>query len=142
MLAQSFWVKPTCRDGQAIYRRITTCLGQRLIHSGIQIAFLVGSSGGAAAAVSAGLSSFEIGTDIGGSIRFPASFCGIYGHKPSFGVVPSTGYIDARLEGTTEADVNVIGPMARSAEDLELLLELMLRKEGLLVASLAEPLKM
>ena len=53
-----------------------------------------GSSGGAAAAVSAGLSSFEIGTDIGGSIRFPAAFCGIYGHKPSFGIVPSMGYID------------------------------------------------
>ncbi len=98
-----------------------------------------GSSGGAAAAVSAGLSSFEIGTDIGGSIRFPASFCGIYGHKPSFGIVPSTGYIDHEVGGTTEADVNVIGPMARSAEDLELLLELMLRKEGPLVASLAEP---
>ena len=98
-----------------------------------------GSSGGAAAAVSAGLSSFEIGTDIGGSIRFPASFCGIYGHKPSFGVVPSTGYIDHEAGGTTEADVNVIGPMARSAEDLELLLKLMLRKEGPLVASLAEP---
>ena len=98
-----------------------------------------GSSGGAAAAVSAGLSSFEIGTDIGGSIRFPASFCGIYGHKPSFGIVPSTGYIDHEAGGTTEADVNVIGPMARSAEDLELLLELMLRKEGPLVASLAEP---
>ena len=95
-----------------------------------------GSSGGAAAAVSAGLSSFEIGTDIGGSVRFPASFCGIYGHKPSFGVVPSTGYIDHVLGGTTEADVNVIGPMARSADDLELLLELMLRKEGPLVTSL------
>ncbi len=96
-----------------------------------------GSSGGAAAAVSAGLSAFEIGTDIGGSIRFPASFCGIYGHKPSFGLVPSTGYIDHELGGTTEADVNVIGPMARSAEDLEMLLELMMRKEGPLVASLS-----
>jgi len=98
-----------------------------------------GSSGGAAAAVSAGLTSFEIGTDIGGSIRFPASFCGTFGHKPSFGVVPSTGYIDHEFGGTTEADVNVIGPIARSAEDLELLLELMLRKDGPLVASLAEP---
>ena len=98
-----------------------------------------GSSGGAAAAVSAGLSSFEIGTDIGGSIRFPASFCGIFGHKPSFGIVPSTGYIDHQAGGTIEADVNVIGPMARTAEDLELLLKLMLRKEGPLVASLAEP---
>ena len=100
-----------------------------------------GSSGGAAAAVATGMSSFEIGTDIGGSIRFPASFCGIFGHKPSFGVVPSTGYIDHESGGTTEADVNVIGPLARSAEDLELLLDLMLRKEGPLVASLAEPPK-
>ncbi len=98
-----------------------------------------GSSGGAAAAVSAGLTSFEIGTDIGGSIRFPASFCGTFGHKPSFGVVPSTGYIDHEFGGTTEADVNVIGPIARSAEDLELLLDLMLRENGPLVASLAEP---
>ena len=97
-----------------------------------------GSSGGAAAAVSAGLSSFEIGTDIGGSIRFPASFCGIYGHKPSFGIVPSTGYIDHEAGGTTEADVNVIGPMARSGEDLEILLDLMLRKDRPLIASLSE----
>ncbi|MBA57984.1 MAG: amidase [Gammaproteobacteria bacterium] len=95
-----------------------------------------GSSGGAAAAVSAGLTSFEIGTDIGGSIRFPASFCGTFGHKPSFGIVPSTGYIDHTLGGTTEADVNVIGPIARSAEDLELLLKLMLRKNGPLLPSL------
>ena len=98
-----------------------------------------GSSGGAAAAVAAGLTAFEIGTDIGGSIRFPAAFCGIYGHKPSFGVVPSTGYIDHESGGTTEADVNVIGPLARSADDLELLLDLMLRKQGPLVACLNPP---
>ncbi|HIC34943.1 MAG TPA: hypothetical protein EYO78_09055, partial [Gammaproteobacteria bacterium] len=70
-----------------------------------------GSSGGAAAAVAAGLSSFEIGTDIGGSIRFPASFCGVFGHKPSWGVVPSTGYLDHEAGGTIEADVNVHGPI-------------------------------
>lgn len=98
-----------------------------------------GSSGGAAAAVAAGLTGFEIGTDIGGSIRIPASFCGIYGHKPSFGVVPSTGYLDHEAGGTTEADVNVLGPLARSAEDLELLLELIMRQDGPLVASLAPP---
>lgn len=96
-----------------------------------------GSSGGAAAAVSAGLTSFEIGTDIGGSIRFPSSFCGVFGHKPSWGVVPSTGYLDHEAGGTTEADINVLGPIARSAEDLELLLGLLLRKQGPLVASLA-----
>ena len=98
-----------------------------------------GSSGGAAAAVAAGLTSFEIGTDIGGSIRFPSSFCGVFGHKPSWGVVPSTGYLDHEAGGRAEADVNVLGPIARSAEDLELLLDVVLRKDGPLVAALAPP---
>ena len=98
-----------------------------------------GSSGGAGAAVAAGLTSFEIGTDIGGSIRIPSSFCGVFGHKPSFGIVPSTGYLDHPLGGTTEADINVIGPIARSAEDLELLLAILLRKDRPLVADLAPP---
>ena len=98
-----------------------------------------GSSGGAAAAVAAGLSSFEIGTDIGGSIRFPASFCGVFGHKPSWGVVPSTGYLDHEAGGTIEADVNVHGPIARSAGDLEMLLKVLVRKDGPLVAALAPP---
>ncbi|HJN93486.1 MAG TPA: amidase family protein, partial [Dehalococcoidia bacterium] len=88
-----------------------------------------GSSGGAACAVAAGLTSFEIGTDIGGSIRFPSAFCGVFGHKPSFGIIPSTGYLDHTLGGTTEADVNVVGPIARSADDLELLLNVLTRKE-------------
>ncbi|MDG2113796.1 MAG: amidase family protein, partial [Actinomycetota bacterium] len=96
-----------------------------------------GSSGGAAAAVAMGFSSFEIGTDIGGSIRFPAAFNGIWGHKPSFGVVPSTGYLDHADGGTTEADVNVIGPLARSADDLDLLLGLLARNEAPWVAQLA-----
>jgi amidase len=95
-----------------------------------------GSSGGAAAAVATGLTSFEIGTDIGGSIRFPSSFCGVFGHKPSWNVVPSTGYIDHVNGGTTEADVNVLGPIARSAEDLELLLGILMRRDGPLVAQL------
>lgn len=95
-----------------------------------------GSSGGAAAAVATGLTSFEIGTDIGGSIRFPSSFNGIFGHKPSWGVVPSTGYLDHDQGGHTEADVNVIGPLARSAEDLALLMELLQRRDGPLVANL------
>jgi amidase len=69
-----------------------------------------GSSGGAAAAVAAGLTAFELGTDIGGSIRIPAAFCGIFGHKPSFGLIPSTGYLDEPEGGTIEADVNVLGP--------------------------------
>jgi amidase len=84
-----------------------------------------GSSGGAAAAVATGMSSFEIGTDIGGSIRFPAAFNGIFGHKPSHGIIPSTGYLDHPGGGGIQADVNVFGPLTRSAEDLELLLDLM-----------------
>lgn len=84
-----------------------------------------GSSGGAAAAVACGFSSFELGTDIGGSIRVPAAYCGVFGHKPSYGVVPSFGYLDHVGGGSTEADVNVVGPLARSAEDLELLLDVL-----------------
>ena len=98
-----------------------------------------GSSGGAAAAVAAGLTAFEIGTDIGGSIRIPSAYCGVFGHKPSFGIVPSTGYLDHAAGGITEADVNVLGPIARSADDLEMLLGLLLRKDGPLVARLPPP---
>lgn len=82
-----------------------------------------GSSGGASAAVSAGLSAFDIGTDIGGSIRGPAHFAGVCGHKPSFGVVSALGYIDHLTAGLTEPDVNVLGPLARSVEDLSLIFD-------------------
>jgi amidase len=72
--------------------------------------------------VAAGFTSFELGTDIGGSVRVPAHFCGIYGLKPSYGVVPQRGYLDHPTGGTTDADINVFGPLARSPEDLALLL--------------------
>ncbi|HET7522937.1 MAG TPA: amidase family protein, partial [Acidimicrobiales bacterium] len=52
-----------------------------------------GSSGGAAAAVATGMTSFELGTDIGGSVRIPAHCCGVYSLKPSFGVIPQRGYL-------------------------------------------------
>jgi amidase len=81
-----------------------------------------GSSGGAAAAVSAGLTSFELGTDIGGSIRQPSHFCGVFGLKPSYGLVPQRGYLDHVGGGTIDTDMNVFGPIARSATDLDLLL--------------------
>lgn len=81
-----------------------------------------GSSGGAAAAVAAGLTSFEMGTDIGGSIRIPAHFNGVFGLKPSFGLVPQRGYLDHTDGGTIDVDINVFGPIARSADDLDLLL--------------------
>jgi hypothetical protein len=81
-----------------------------------------GSSGGAAAAVACGFTSFELGTDIGGSIRLPAHCCGVFGLKPTFGVVPQRGYLDHAGGGSTDADINVFGPLTRSAEDLDLLL--------------------
>lgn len=81
-----------------------------------------GSSGGPAAAVAAGLTAFEVGTDIGGSIRIPSHCCGIFGLKPSYGVVSQRGYLDHVGGGVTDADINVFGPLARSAEDLDLLL--------------------
>src|SRR6476661_5119389 len=84
-----------------------------------------GSSGGSAAAVAAGLTSFEVGTDIGGSVRIPSHCCGVFGLKPSFGVVPQRGYLDHVGGGTTDADVNVFGPIARSADDLDLLINVL-----------------
>ena len=75
-----------------------------------------GSSGGSAAALSAGLTGLEIGSDIGGSIRNPAHYCGVYGHKPSYGIVPMRG---ALFPGNVApVDFFVAGPMARSANDL------------------------
>ncbi len=82
-----------------------------------------GSSGGAAAAVAAGLTPLELGSDIGGSIRNPAHFNGVYGLKPSWGVVPSRGHIPGPPGTLVESDVNVNGPLARSLEDLELALD-------------------
>jgi len=78
-----------------------------------------GSSGGAAAAVAAGLTSLELGSDIGGSIRNPSHYCGVYGHKPTFGIVPQRGHIPGPPGHLTGPDINVIGPIGRSADDLE-----------------------
>ena len=77
-----------------------------------------GSSGGAAAAISAGFSSLEIGTDLGGSIRLPAHFCGVYGFKPTFGAVSQRGYVDRVGEAQHDIDGNHLGPIARSVDDL------------------------
>ncbi|MCH1614861.1 MAG: amidase [Acidimicrobiales bacterium] len=85
-----------------------------------------GSSGGASAALAAGLTTLEIGTDIGGSVRLPAHFAGVCGHKPSYGVVSQRGYIDHVSYGHGDADVNVVGPLARCVDDLELLFNVLL----------------
>ncbi len=82
-----------------------------------------GSSGGAAAALAAGLTGLEAGSDIGGSIRNPAHYCGVYGHKPTWGVCSMAGHA---LPGVAHpADIAAIGPLARSAADLELAFSIM-----------------
>lgn len=82
-----------------------------------------GSSGGSAAALAAGMTSLEMGSDIGGSIRVPAHFCGVYGHKPSYGIVPGQGHIPPPPGHLLQVDLGVVGPLARSAHDLELALD-------------------
>jgi amidase len=82
-----------------------------------------GSSGGGAAATAAGLSGLELGSDIGGSIRVPAHFCGIFGHKPTWGLLPPRGHSISGAAAMT--DISVIGPLARSAEDLALALDVL-----------------
>jgi amidase len=79
-----------------------------------------GSSGGEAAALAAGLSALGAGSDIAGSLRNPAHYCGVYGHKPSWGLVPPRGH--SARPTLTPTDISVVGPMARHAEDLALAL--------------------
>ena len=76
-----------------------------------------GSSGGSAAALAAGLTGIETGSDIGGSIRNPAHFCGVFGHKPTWNLLPPRGHAMPGI--LSPSDISVIGPLARSAEDLE-----------------------
>jgi amidase len=91
-----------------------------------------GSTGGGAAAVAAGLCYLTLGSDIGGSIRVPAHFCGVYGHKPSFGLVSKRGHIPPP-PGTPPGDgetLAVAGPLARSAGDLALALRVLGGPDG------------
>ncbi len=76
-----------------------------------------GSSGGSAAALAAGLSALELGSDIASSLRNPAHYCGVYAHKPTHGLCSSDGHWLRKRHAFS--DISVIGPMARSAEDLE-----------------------
>lgn len=85
-----------------------------------------GSSGGAGAALAAGLTPLEIGSDIGGSIRTPAHLNGVFGHKPSYGLVSLRGHIPGPPGTLAAADLAVVGPMSRSARDLEIALSMIM----------------
>ena len=82
-----------------------------------------GSSGGAAAALAAGMTPLEVGSDVGGSIRTPAHFNGVFGHKPSRDIVSLRGHIPGPPGTLTQPDLAEGGPMARTADDLALLLD-------------------
>ena len=83
-----------------------------------------GSSGGAAAALASGMVPLEFGSDIGGSIRIPAVLCGVYGHKPSYNLIPMKGHSPPGAVGAG-LPLAVVGPMARTAADLDLALSVL-----------------
>ena len=80
-----------------------------------------GSSGGAAAAVAARITALELGSDNAGSLRVPASFCGVCSLQPTYGLAPQRGHVPPEPGSLSEPDLNVIGPIARSVRDLRLL---------------------
>lgn len=88
-----------------------------------------GSSGGESAIISSGCSFMGLGSDVGGSIRMPSAFCGIFGHKPSEKIIPTTGHFplypstSQQIRGT-RYPMTVVGPLARKAIDLEKCLDL------------------
>ncbi len=83
-----------------------------------------GSSGGSSAALAAGYGPLSLGSDIGGSLRSPAHFCGVYAHKPTYALVPSRGHTPPPFPPLPfDRDLAVVGPMARSAGDLADLLD-------------------
>jgi amidase len=85
-----------------------------------------GSSGGGAVALAAGYVPLEYGSDLAGSLRTPAHFCGVFAHKPTHGIVPMRGFAPPGapvLSVAPSVDLAVVGPMARSADDLMLALD-------------------
>lgn len=84
-----------------------------------------GSSGGAAAAVASGLTGLDLGSDLGGSIRNPAGYCGVFGLRPSFGIIPTRGHVPGPPGSLAEIDIATVGPLTRAAADLELTLDVL-----------------
>ncbi|MGW4834141.1 amidase [Amycolatopsis japonica] len=85
-----------------------------------------GSSGGSAAALASGFGALSIGSDLAGSLRTPAHFCGIYAHKPTVGLAATRGMVPPPAPALpVDLDLAVAGPMARTARDLTLLLDVM-----------------
>ncbi len=89
-----------------------------------------GSSGGASAALAAGMTPFDIGTDLSASIRIPAHFCGVFGLKPTEQRVPLSGLIPGLLTPRSVRIMSCIGPMARTIEDLALLYSIIAGPDG------------
>jgi amidase len=96
-----------------------------------------GSSGGAAAALAAGITPLEIGSDIGGSLRHPANFCGVCALKPTWGLLPMQGHVPPPPGIDVEVDLGVGGPMARNVDDLKLLWSVLNKSEERAAASVA-----
>ncbi|MGB0641354.1 MAG: amidase, partial [Myxococcota bacterium] len=89
-----------------------------------------GSSGGEGALVSSGCSPFGIGSDVGGSIRIPAAFCGVVGHKPTGGLVPNTGHFPEGSLGVDGGRFLSVGPLTRSVDDAWTILKIIAGTDG------------
>lgn len=84
-----------------------------------------GSSGGAAAAVASQMSVFDLASDLCGCMRIPAHFCGVFAHRPSYGLTSVRGHVPGDPAGNVEPDLSSSGPITRSAKDLRFLMQIL-----------------